>query len=213
MGLGSGRTPTGAGSIVLALALSVATALPAAAQATPGATPPVSFPVVPHPEECRVALRQLPLPAGAPAATPIPIASPTPVAAPTGEPADPATVAGVTATIREAVACRNAGDFRRAYSLFTDAMLVRLFGSAETVDPEILLALSERNRRLPRDQRLSLDAVADVRVGPDGRVSAVVETSSRDGVFRDLLFLVERDGRWLIDEAIALPAAAATPQP
>jgi len=160
--------------------------------------------IVPPPQECRVEPRRVLFPGATAttAATPLPLASPTPLARPAGEPADAATTEAVTATVREAVACRNDGDFARAYALMSDAMLVRLFGGPETLDPLIAAALEAGPRRLPRPDRLALVAVADVRLLPDGRAAARVETRNADEAFVDELVFVRAGDRWLIDEAI-----------
>ena len=88
----------------------------------------------PAPEECRVgrrsleALRRL-------AATPTPAAAeptadPFAFEPPAGEPADPATVAAITATQREATACANAGDRIRVMSLYSEAFVRRILADA-----------------------------------------------------------------------------------
>ena len=189
-------------------------AAPAAAQvASPAASPEPGS----RPGDCDVAPRPLPLfpPAtpGTGGATPAPLATATPFALPAGPAADDATVAAVNAVVAEAVACRNAGDWPRAYALFSDAMLVRLFGGPQTVNPETQAALAAPPQKVPRPERLKLLAVSDVRVAPDGRVAAVVRTESIDGTFDDLLFFVPGPDGLLVDEAVAIPPPAATPVP
>ena len=172
---------------------------------------------VPRPAACRVAPRPLPLfapatPGAALAATPAPLVTPTPFAMPAGQPADEATVAAVTATIRESLACRNAGDYPRAYALVTDRFLRVLLGGPDTIPPEIEAALAEPPRRVPRAQRLALIAVSDVRVLADDRVGAMVETRNAEESFRDYLVLVRTGDRWLIDESVELSTSdRATP--
>ncbi|HEU0116919.1 MAG TPA: hypothetical protein VFQ80_19650 [Thermomicrobiales bacterium] len=201
-----------------ALALSLAAGLALLLSAAAPTGTPAAGPSAPPPNECTVAHRALPLlppgAPGAPAATPAPIAppaSPTSFALPRGEPADAPTIAAVEATVREAVACRNAGDFRRAYALFTDAMLERMFGSDETISPEIAAAIAEAPQHLPRAERLRIVSIGEVTLDADGRASAVVETQSPDGDFRDLLFFVKGPNGWLIDEAEKIEGVAATP--
>jgi hypothetical protein len=138
------------------------------------------------------------------AASPVP-AAPEVIATPSaGVPADAAVAEAVTATIREALACRNADDLPRAYALFTDDLVLDLLGSAETVPPEIAAALGEPGRRVPRASRLELVAVGEPTRLADGRVLARVETRSRDVVFVDDLVLRDVAGRWLIDDAFAV---------
>jgi hypothetical protein len=175
------------------------------------ATPTALSLDVPAPEECLLEPRALPLfpeEAGQRAATPAPVVPgpAEPFSPPAGDPADAETVAAVTATVRAAIACRNAGDLLRAYTLFTDDMLVVLFGGPATVDPEVRQVAGEGPRPLPAARRLGIVVIRDIVLLPDGRVAAVVETATIRRLFRDYLFLVQEPttGRWLIDEAIPL---------
>jgi hypothetical protein len=222
MGMGTGTRAMAARLTVGALLAVVATATPllpllplptlgapaaGAARAVPGIaaqTTPTAEPDVPQPDECRVAPRtgftvprEVPSAAASPAAAPVA----TPVAA---EPVDAAVAEAVAATIREAVACRNAGDLPRAYALFTDDLVLDLLGSAETVPPEIVAALVEPGRRAPRASRLELVAVGPPTPLGDGRVLARVETRSAGVAYVDDLVFREVAGRWLIDDAFAV---------
>lgn len=199
------RFRAGMATILLALSL-----CPAAAFAQ--ATPIASDPNVPSPDECRIPLPEsIEFPADSMqpvAATPRPIVtgSPEPFAPPRGEPADEETVASVTATVRESIACRNAGDYARMLVFFTPAMLVELYGSPATVDPEVLRGIQEGPRPVPEARRLRIDAIEDIVTFPDGRVGALVETSTPRREFRDYLFFEfdEEIGRWLIDGSVPL---------
>jgi hypothetical protein len=175
------------------------------------ATPAAQFDI-PSPRDCRVAPRSQPLfPPGVgqrAAATPAPIVTspPGPFSPPRGEPADAETTAAVKATVRESVACRNAGDFLRAYALFSQHMLVSLLGGPASIDVTIRSTLEDKPRMVPRTDRLVLIAVDDVTLLPDGRAAAIVTTRNAQHLFRDHLVFV-RDpstGRWLIDEATPL---------
>jgi hypothetical protein len=197
-----------AATLLLAVALSTTGVMDGLAQGTPTALPGD----VPSPEECLVESRELPLlPEGAgqsTAATPGPIVTgtPQPFALPTGEPADAEITAAVMATVREAVACRNAGDLLRAYSLFTQEMLVALFGGPETIDPEVRAVVAEGPRPLQPERRLGIVGMSEVVILPDGRAGALVETATTRREFLDYLYF-ERDpesGRWLIDQAMPL---------
>jgi hypothetical protein len=191
--------------VVLALSLCQASVL---AQGTPAAADPN----VPAPDECQIALPEtIEFPADSMrpvAATPRPIITEaeTPFAPPAGEPADEETVAAITATVRESIACRNAGDFARMLVFFTPNMLAELYGSPATVDPEVLQGIQEGPRALPEPRRLRLDAIESIVMVPDGRVGAVVETSTPRREFRDYLFFVldAESGRWLIDGSVPL---------
>lgn len=190
----------------LAILLAAATGVPAAAawQATPEAGG-----IAPRPEECTVAPRTLPLEIAL--ATPVP-ASPGPVLPshrdlPPGSPAEAAAVEAVTATVAEALACRNAGDLLAAYALMTDDLVLKVIGPPGGVPPELVALLSEKPDKVRRAERLELAEVGEARTLPDGRVAATVVTRNAGTEFTDVLVFVERDGGWLIDEAYAVSRA------
>lgn len=166
------------------------------------ATPVAALPAVPRPEECQVAPREryvVPREVPAPAASPVPVATPG-----ADEPVDAATTEAIAATVREALACRNAGDLARAYALFSDELVLDILGSAETVPPEIVTALGQAPRRVPRESRLALVAIGPATTLADGRVLARVATRSADVDFIDDLVFREVNGRWVIDDAFAV---------
>lgn len=117
---------------VVVLAVASLVAAPAAAQE---ATPAV-LPATPEPAECRVEPRptaffvevfeatmanpRADVPTFAPGGGGT--ITPTPIGTPEGEgrAADAATIAGVTATAREYVACLNAGDLPRLFALYSE---------------------------------------------------------------------------------------------
>ena len=191
-------------ALLLALCISPVSAF---AQATPAADTDV-----PAPEECQVPLPEtIEFPADSMrpvAATPRPIATEPepPFSPPAGEAADAETAAAIAATVREAIACRNAGDYARMLVFFTPKMLAELYGSPATVDPEVLRGIQEGPRPVPEERRLSIDAIDEIVILPDGRVGAVVETSTPRREFRDYLFfaLDPERGRWLIDGSVPL---------
>lgn len=173
------------------------------------ATPTAAEVDIPDPKACEVEPRSYPFFAENTEphrpATPVPLESAPvePLAIPTGEAPDDETVEAITATVRESLACRNANDFLRAYALFTDDMLVSLFGGPATVDPDIQAIIADESvKSVPRRQRVALIAIENMVVLPDGRVGAVVETVNFNQTFRDYLIFVEdpESGRWLIDE-------------
>lgn len=196
-----------AGGATVALATATVLVLVLAAPGAQAAQPatPVAGIDTPRPDECRV--DPIPLPIALPpvAATPTALL-PDPASLPTGEPADDEIVAGVIATVRESIACRNAGDLRRAYALMTPQLLAGLLGAPETAPPEIIAGLLEPNRRVPRTERVTLVAVSDIALLPDGLVRARVETEAAGYRFADLLLFVRAgdDDRWLIDDALPL---------
>jgi hypothetical protein len=158
---------------------------------------------VPRPAECLIEPRKF-----QPPATPVVYATPNvlPVAGsvPLGEPASLGEAEAVTATVREALACRNAGDIRRAYALLTDRMIYVLLGGEAGPAPELLYLLENRGERVERDQRLELVSVTGVAALPDGRLRAQVVTRNAATEFTDLLLFAETDGRWLIDDSIVI---------
>jgi len=180
-----------------------------------------SLPATPEPEECQVsprsvdelrrltdeALRGLVTPGASPPATPS--------APPTGEPADEAVARAVTATIRESIACLNAGNMLAAQALATDDAVRRELASlAVALDPvgglDALLddpSLAASPVPIPPELRGALIDVRDVQILPDGRVGAVVEVApptvaGTGGTREDYYVLKEVDGRFLIDELI-----------
>ena len=176
---------------------------------------------VPGSEECRVeprtlaSLEALTTPvAGAPEPTP---PSGTPAALPVGEPLDAATLAAITATAREVIACRNAGEALRTLALYSDAFLRQYFASPGTFTPERYAAMATP-RPLSPETRVALLDVREARRLPDGRAGATVvveDPADPTGQPRSatFLFFVEQDGRWLVDGAIEGLATTATPTP
>jgi uncharacterized cupredoxin-like copper-binding protein len=123
---------------------------------------------------------------------------------PTGEEADQATVDAVTATYRELIACLNAGDFLRAYALYSDAYLQRTLagGGFDLAQLEATPVPSEEQ------QRTSLVDVGEVRQLDGDRVAARVTTSnpSVDGNIVVDAILVRSGDRLLIDEETVVEA-------
>ena len=188
----------------------------AARQATPAAGPEALDPAL-----CRVAPRPLAyfeqfLATPGARSTRMPPAAAT-ATVPPGEPAPPATVAGVTTTVRELYACLNAGDNLRAATLFTDAYFERLFSQFGRLPPEELAVFAVPPRPAPERLWTRLVAVRDVRLLADGRIGAVVVTDDPVGPPTEpearFFVFVEADGRFLIDEPIAYLGPVAGPAP
>ncbi|MDF3042430.1 MAG: hypothetical protein K0Q71_5136, partial [Thermomicrobiales bacterium] len=178
----SGTAVAGAQSGTPATALDI----PAAAECT----------VAPRSEdELRALFREV-------AATPIldsSDASATPAMAPTGDPADEQTVAEVSATWRQFIACITAGDQARLFALYSDDMVRRqfvvdiAFGVTEDALFEFLAATPIP---LPPDQSVPILPFDDVRVLRDGRVAVVGPGEQGRG---DVRIFVKEGGRWLLD--------------
>jgi hypothetical protein len=140
---------------------------------------------------------------------------------PEGEPADEATVAAITATVREWVACVNSGQYFKLLALFSDEFLYLEYSDPPLTEDEIA-QLSATPLIVPRQLYGSLVAVRDVHVLPDGRAWALVETdypgAPPEGVEVDFLVFVHRDGRWFIDDLVEdleneYPPVSGTPTP
>ncbi len=185
---------------LVSLAL-VGPGLALAQDATPAAG---AFPITPDPAECQVEARPreefLAMNAEA---TPEEMSTPaaTTVEVQLGEAADAETVAGVTATTREILACFNAGDFPRALSLFSDDAIRTLTEEDPLSEEELSALLAATPEAVPAGQQSTLLAVTDVMELGDGRVGAfLVTTDPFVGPDTVYLILVQEDGRWLIDE-------------
>ncbi len=127
----------------------------------------------------------------------------TEVTIPVGAPADDETVAGVITTVHEVFSCFEAGDFRRALSLFTD-QLVSQFGPDPGQTPEEVAAFLEATPEPEGGEGGSeIVAITDVMLLEDGRVGAfVVDRSPEGGLTTVYAIFVQGDERWLVDEVI-----------
>jgi hypothetical protein len=159
-------------------------------------------PDVPPPELCRATPRTFDE-LNAVLATPvaIPAADPTPI--PEGRPTDPETIAGISATLRELVACFNADDVLRAYGLYTDRYLRRIFSTQDPLTQAAYDAFAPPHPVDP-DERSAILAIADERLFDDGSAGAYV--TIRYAVIpvpKTFFFTFVRVGdRWLIDGAL-----------
>ncbi len=198
--------------IVTVIAAELIVSAPAAAQdATPSA-----LPITPDPAGCLVEPRTIddlytllgtpvPAPPEARQSMSTPASSSTEVSLPAGEPADSATATAITATIVEAYACFNAGDYLAAFALYSDDALQR-FTEQEPFTEDIAAFFLATPEAFPENFRSSVLAVRDARVLPDGRVGALVDTNDPtappEGADVDFVVFVEQEGRYLIDEEI-----------
>lgn len=193
----------------------------AAQDATPVAA---AFPLTPDPAECQVARRPVEefvtvITQATPVAVPPGAAT---VDVPVGELADEETVAAITATVREIIACFNAADFGRAFSLLTDEAL-RGFAAEEPIPEEELRGfLGATPEAVPTEGWTTILAITDVVVLADGRVGALVAsldpTQPEEGPTTIHLTFVQVDGRWLVDRVVEFHThpeeeGAATPAP
>ncbi len=177
---------------------------------------PAPFPVAPDPAECTITPRPIEdvvAVVGTPAAgaaTPV-AASPTPFVVPAGEPAAPEIAAAAVATLRQVLACANAGDFLRVYALFTDDY-VRAFFAGTPITPEVEAFLSAPPQPLPAEELRIIVRFGEVQRLADGRIGVPIvldEPSDPRTEEPDYAILELVDGRWLVDEIHEDPAPAA----
>jgi hypothetical protein len=138
------------------------------------------------------------------AATPstgTPEPTPTPGPIPEGTPADLATSDAVTATVRELVACFNAGELLRAYGLYSDHYLHRLLSRQDLTTRAAYDSLSTPMPSTP-DERAQILDIRGVRLLSDGRVGALVTIKYTVVPVPKTFFFVfvESDGEWSIDD-------------
>jgi hypothetical protein len=196
---------------LLPLCLVALLAAPAAAQeASPSAElgPPAASDciVVPRSDAEIAAL------AGTPAASNGTPTTEEPMALPEGEAADAATAAAITDTLRQTVACAEAGDLNRLLALYSDDYISRYILAAEPV-PIVPGQPRPTTGTRPATPPASADrtpVVRDVRAQPDGRVVALVGSADPQAG-TDVVFFVRSGDRWLIDEVHPAAATAGTP--
>lgn len=198
--------------IALVAALASLVLMGAAVALAQDATPSVgAYPATIDPAECQVearsvaeiiALRAAPR-AGPPQARAVPAA--TTVEIPIGEAADAETVAGVTATIREVIACSGAGDFARLLALFSDDLARQIVAPDRLSEEDLQAALETLPEALPAGEQSTLLAITDVMELEDGRVGAFVVGPDAANVNRpDTIYvtLVREGDRWWVDAAV-----------
>lgn len=201
------------GGVALMMALGgLAPGLPgaivAAQEASPGAAGPTID--IPAPEECQVeprsfaSMQALATP-GAVSAPPV--TSGTPGALPPGQPADAETTAAITATMREIIACFNAGSPLRSFALYSDGLLRPLFGSPAPLSAAVYAQFSTPTPVAP-DLWVGIVEIRDARILDDGRAAAIVITndpaapSDQPTNVASLLVFVRAGDRWLLDNAV-----------
>ena len=90
---------------------------------------------------------------------------------PKGTPADARTVAAMETAIRTWLACQNAGEPLRAWSLFSEGYLYRLLSREGAMSGEAYAALATPS---PAEEQAELLEIRDHRLLPDGRFGATV---------------------------------------
>jgi hypothetical protein len=134
-------------------------------------------------------------------------ATPAPFAMPEGQPADSAVIAEVTTLYQHLIVCLNAGDFLRAYALYSDEYLVR------NLTAEAINSLGATPVPTQASMQSEFGSVLDARLMEDGRIAVLVTTSNPQSGDLVLFAVLRRDGeRLLIDEEEVVEVAAASPE-
>ncbi|MGE3797703.1 MAG: hypothetical protein AB7G88_07660 [Thermomicrobiales bacterium] len=178
------------------VAVALAIALVLSAHGNPVQATASDFPVTPDPANCQTSAKTLD-DMQAVLATPV-AADATPLnRLPPGTPVRQPTATAVTAALLELFACVNAGDFLRAYALYSDDYLRQILRGSNI----IALATPEP---LASDEWTTILNIADIRELADGRVAATVVLDPAlipvDKIF--VFVLVEQNGRWLVDDVL-----------
>ncbi len=188
-------------------ALSLAMTISANAQPSPVAGD------IPSAEECTIEPRSpgaVAALSGTPsAALGTTVAFAPPIAAPPGEPVDDATMAAITGTIRELIACYNAGDDARQGTFYSDDFIRRAkitTGALPAPFMDVIGAVESTPSPGVPDELAAVPTIRDARTLADGRVGAIVDITDMPeipGLATDILYVfVQVEDRWLIDEIV-----------
>jgi hypothetical protein len=216
--------------LAAALAALVAGNVAVAQEATPEVAS-VTLPVTPDPSMCTAEplcvdellerMGDVPLPAtpGSMGAGGTPPPAP-PFTLPAGEPADSETVAALTATMAEHIACQNTGNWLAVFTSYTDDFLGQLRADAIITAQDIASWREATPEPVAPEEYTTLLGVREARVLPDGRVGALIDADfkAEEGLETDFLYFEQHDGRWLIDEVVfaleeQYPPVVGTPIP
>lgn len=188
-------------TMLIVLGAFVAVAGRAAGQeATPPivATPGTGCDVTPRDEADLIALNASPAAATPGAASPI---ATTPMEMPMGEPVDAATLNALNETLRQVIACAEAGDIARLLALYSDAYVRNVALAPEPVP--IIPAQPRPAAPVPNETPSAVTGlVPRVEIAgklPDRRIAALVSAEGVENTREIVIFIQER-GRWVIDE-------------
>ncbi len=200
-----GRQAAAIGLISVTLSGGIALHTPNAIASQSSATPTAA--------ECTVAPLVGPIWDGVEIAEPTaPVSVAGPFVPPTGSPVDDDTLAGISATVAESIACQNAGDLRRTLALFSTDAVRGFFSGPRGFDAERVEATAAADPIPVSDDRVvELVSITDVVLLGDGHVGATVTTAVGDTEYVDALTFeagLAPDGtaRWLIDGSVAIDA-------
>ncbi|MGH2558586.1 MAG: hypothetical protein ACRDJH_05940 [Thermomicrobiales bacterium] len=126
--------------------------------------------------------------------TPVP-----PSALPSGEPADPGTVAEITAVVEQFMACLNALDVLRTFALVSDDLIPRMVTDADLSPEDVAVSTPDP---APQEHWIKLGEIDGVRVLADGRVGALVTAAPPDNDDPVFMIFTHTEDRWLIDDVL-----------
>jgi hypothetical protein len=135
-------------------------------------------------------------------------ATPTPFVMPEGAPADDATVAEIEHLYQQLIDCLNAGDYLRAYALYSDDYLLR------NLNEEAIASLAATPVPMDASQQSEFGGILDARMLDDGRIAALVSTrNAQAGELLIFSTLRRVDERLVIDDEQVVEAEIpATPE-
>jgi hypothetical protein len=174
--------------------------------------------------ECRTAPRSLaamqalftPATPGDAGGTAVPSAAAATVGASSGVPADAETVAAVTATAQEVIACSNAGLVFSAIALYSDNYLRARMVSPSWFTQDVYDSRATPHP-VPTAAQVMLVELREIQLLTDGRVSVVTvtidPTSDRPQPDRVTVIYIKATDRWQIDEIIDPTDLGSTPVP
>jgi hypothetical protein len=113
-------------------------------------------------------------------------------------------VATFEAAMNVLLPCMSSGDKALSFAVFTERYFAaRLSDPAVVYQPDVERAIADSSGS-PDSPRLVLEAVADVMVRDDGRMSGKVTLGDGTMSWTDILVLAEVEGTWLIDDVIPM---------
>lgn len=176
-----------------------------------GATPTALLPILPAAEECTVpprAFETLPLGQGTPAPL---FARATPLA---GHSEAASAEAAVIATMRLYLACVNAGDLPRVFTMSSDAYVSQLLQQANL--PPLTAAIYQNlGTPVPRPdiQMVRIQSISNVEAHPDGSISARIVTVDLDTTTNDIVIVPSATSPtgYVLDRQVLVETIPGTP--
>jgi copper transport protein len=122
---------------------------------------------------------------------------------PIGNPAPTGQQASVEETVRQYIACSNAGDYERVLATSTLRYLAPQFATLDDAGRTAALDLAANPQPNPEGEWLAIASIEPARALPDGRLATRVITLdpiNHPHQLESILILAEEDGIWRIDE-------------